>query len=115
VVAPTAPPDIPLGDAIVPIQTANNVPVQATTATVDIDGVIWEHKQQVAVDVMTDCPRQPKLQWSRTHRNTEATDQRDIFDCFRLFFPEQCIQTILDLTNHNMSTDIESWWITTTW
>ena len=56
---------------------------------------------------MSDHPRQPRLQWFRGIGNTaaEAATQKDIFDCFRLFFPDRCVQTILDLTNHNISND----------
>jgi hypothetical protein len=96
-----APPDIPAGGAIV--LNGENAPARG----IDMDGVMWERIEHVAVDTVTHYPRDPRLQWFRTIGNVAAdvTMQKDIFDCFRLFFPEQFIQTILDLTNRSIAAD----------
>jgi hypothetical protein len=98
-----APPNNVLGNAIV-----DNIQVQAVERDVNIDGITWEPKEHIAVDVVTQSPRQPQLQWSRAIRNT-ATDPaapKDILDCFRLFFPEKCVETILNFTNQNINSDL---------
>lgn len=99
-----APPDVPAGGAIE--LNAPNARAQVAPAIHDINGVIWEAKNDLTVDVVTEL-RAPRLQWFRALGNPAANvaENQDIFDCFRLFFPEQFVQTILDLTNHNIALD----------
>jgi hypothetical protein len=100
-----APPDVPAGGAIA--MNAPNAPVQAAPVVTNVNGVIWEAIDAVNVDLGLGRFPDPHIQWFRAIGNPAAdvAANKDIFDCFRLFFPEQIMQTILDLTNHNIAAD----------
>ncbi len=90
-----APPDVPAGGAIA--MNAPNAPVQAAPAVTNVNGVVWEAIDAVNVDFGLGRFPDPHIQWFRAIVNPEAdvAANKDIFDCFRLFFPEQIMRSKL--------------------
>ena len=99
-----APPGFNIEGAIAPgaEHAAANEP-----AILDLDGVLWEHINHVAVDAVGHHARRPSLQWARAfgQQGAEIIAEPTIFDCFRLFFPEQYLNTIIDVTNRSIRAD----------